>query len=98
EHRAAAPELLLAVVQQAVRQARADDAGRCLRAQRQAVAAAGLERVHLLLDDVRRLADRAAKELRFLEDRDAEAVIVVGLEQLGRRRLEPLPQQLRSEE
>src|SRR5690606_24947334 len=94
EHRAARPELLLLIVQQAVRQARADDAGRRLGPQRDAVAAAILERVHLLLDDVRELADRAAKELRALEHRDADSPVVIGLEQARGLRLETLPQRL----
>src|SRR5690606_33597647 len=48
EHRAAAPELLLLVVQEAVAQRRAHHAGRRLGPHRDAFAVAVLERVHLL--------------------------------------------------
>src|SRR5690606_41707450 len=62
-----------AIVQQAVAETRTDDARGRFRPQRDAVAAAILERVHLLLDDVGQLADRAAEELRALENRNADA-------------------------
>src|SRR5690606_19774541 len=92
EHRAAAPQLLLLVVQQTVAEARAHHAGRRLRTQRHAVPAAVLERIHLLLDDVRQLADRPAEELGAFEHRDADPPVAVGLEERLRDGLELLPQ------
>src|SRR5690606_828312 len=62
--------------------------------QRDAVAAAILERVHLLLDDIRELADRAAKELGALEHRNTDSPVVVSLEQTRGLGLETLPQRL----
>ena len=45
----------------------AHDAGRGLRAQREAIAAAVVEGVHLLLDDVGELADGALEQLGLLD-------------------------------
>ena len=92
EHRAAAPEFLLLVVQQAVAERRAHDASGRLGPQRHALAVAVVERVHLLRDDVGELADRAAEELRALEHRQANALITVGREELRGRALDALPE------
>ena len=56
---------------------RPHDARRVLRPQRQRAALAVREGVHLLVDDVRRLADRAREELRRLEDRRADLAVAV---------------------
>ena len=55
----------------------ARDAGGVLRPQRQALAAPILERVHLLGDDVRGLAERAREHLGELEDRRRDLVVAV---------------------
>ena len=77
EHRAAAPELLLLIVQQAVAQA----------ARTTPAVASGRNVIlsplrssnviHLFLDDVGELADRAAEELRAFEHGQAHALIAV---------------------
>ena len=61
-----------AVIVHAVFEHRAHRAGRALGAQRDGAAALIQKRVHLLFDDVRRVADRALKELRVLEHRRAD--------------------------
>ena len=71
EHRPASPQPLLLVVQQPVLDGRAHQPGGRLGPQAQAVAAAVVEGVHLLLDDVGVLADRALEELRALDERHA---------------------------
>src|SRR5690606_34079626 len=68
KHRTRAPDALLLIVQEAVRDHRAHDAGSRLRTQRQRVATRILEREHLLLHDVRELADRAFEKRRVLDD------------------------------
>src|SRR5690606_37635179 len=91
EHRAHAPDLLALVVQQAVGDAGAHDAGGGLGTQRERVAAAVLERVHLLLDDVGHLADGALEELGALEQRQADLAVAVLGERLARDALARLP-------
>src|SRR5262249_7866336 len=55
------------------------------------VAAAVLEGVHLLLDDVRLVADAPREELRALEEREANLAIAVGFEGGSARGLHTLP-------
>src|SRR5438128_228457 len=87
EHRARQPKFLLLVVQQAVAQSRAHDAGRSFGPQRETVAVV-VEREHLLRDDVRELADRTAEKLGALEDRQIDALIAVAREQVVRDRFD----------
>ena len=77
EHRAVVPELLLAVVQQAVLDAGANAAGRSLRTQGQGFALAVREGVHLLLHQVRCFAEAAAEELGRLDERQADFPVAV---------------------
>ena len=90
EHRAAAPELLLLVVQQSIAERGAHDAGGRLRAHRDALAVI-VERVHLFRDDVGELADRAAEELRPLEHGKSHALVAVCCKELGRRAFDSVP-------
>ena len=71
----ASDRLRLAV--QAVLEVGAHDRRRRLRAERQRAVAAVGERVHLLRDDVRALARRAAKQLRVLEHRRVDPAVAV---------------------
>ncbi len=91
EHRAHQPDLLALVVQQAVRDAGADDARRRFGPQRQRIVATVPERVHLLLDDVGELADRALEELGALEQRQPDLAIAVLREDFAGRAFEQLP-------
>ena len=59
--------------------------------QRQAFAPAVLEGVHLLLDDIGRLADPADEQLRPLEDGGANLGIAVPIQHVTRHRLQRLP-------
>src|SRR6056297_2320993 len=56
-----------------------------------AVAVAVLERVHLLLDDVRDLADGASEQLGVLEQRQAHLAVAVGLQHVAHRVFQVLP-------
>ena len=91
EHRSGAPDALALVVQQAVADHRAHDAGGRLGAQRQRVAARILEGEHLLLHDVGELADRALEQRRVLDDRHADFLIAVRGKQLARDAFQPMP-------
>ncbi len=91
EHRTRGPEPLLLVVQQSVLDCGTDESGRRLGSQAQPVAATVLEAVHLLLDDVGVLADRAVEELGVLEERYAHFAVTVVGEKPARRSLDPLP-------
>src|SRR5688572_1452925 len=91
EHRPGAPDTLALVVQQAVADHRAHDAGRRLRAQRQRVAARILEGEHLFLHDVGELADRALEQRRVLDDGHADFLVTVRGKQLARDSLELVP-------
>ena len=62
-----------------------------LGSERQRVAAAVVEGVHLLLDDVGLVADPAGKELGALEERQPDLPVAVGLEDLSPRGLHALP-------
>src|SRR5690606_31010451 len=91
KHRTRAPDALLLIVQEAVRDHRAHDAGSRLRTQRQRVATRILEREHLLLHDVRELADRAFEKRRVLDDGHADLAIRIRSEQCARNALELVP-------
>ena len=77
-HRARVPEAHRAVVDEAVLDGRAHRGSRGLGAQRELLAVQLVgEGVHLLLDDVGDLADRAAKQTRVLEQRRADVAVAV---------------------
>src|SRR3972149_5714397 len=65
----------LGLVVHAVLQVGATDGGRALRSPGGLLGAAGLEAVHLLLDDVRRLADAAREQRRLLEHGRLDALV-----------------------
>src|SRR5205823_3249843 len=69
EHRAAVEEFERRALDEAVRDYRADHAGRILGPQRHFLAAAVGKRVHLLGDDVGVLADRSDKDFGEFENR-----------------------------
>ena len=70
----------------------AHQAGRAFRAQRQALAVElVLEGVHLLLDNVRHLADAAHKQLRVLDDGRAHIAVGKAPHQIAHLRFQPLP-------
>jgi len=72
---------------------RADDARGGLRAQRQALAVEPiLEAVHLVLDDIGRVADAAHEQRRRFDDRHAQIAVAVSREGRARGVLEPLPE------
>ena len=78
EHRADAPELRgLRALVHLVLEVGADHRGGELRTERDAAAALVREGVHFLFDDVGRLADSAAEELRMLEDGEINFLISV---------------------
>ena len=77
EHRAAREQPDRQLLAERAGDERARDAGGVLGAQRQAVAAPVLERVHLLGDDVRGLAERAREHLGELEHRRRDLGIAV---------------------
>ena len=79
EHRPVVEQLQRQMLGQAAADQRPHDAGGVLRPQRDALAAAVLESVHLLGDDVRRLAERAVEHLGELEDRRRDLAIAVAL-------------------
>src|SRR5213078_2681202 len=86
EHRPAVEEASARVaLREAALEVRAHHAGRRLGTQREPGLVAVRERVHLFLDDVGRLAERAREELRTLHHRQADlAEPVAGEEALGR--------------
>ena len=63
------------VVGEAVFEVGATDGGGGLRPQRQSVAAAVLEDVHLFLDDVGGVADAAHEEVGVLDDRRVDRAV-----------------------
>ena len=67
----------LRVHEQTVLDVRAQEPGRRLGPQRHGIAAPILERVHLLLNDVGRLADAPGEEFSALKDRQANLLIAV---------------------
>ena len=89
EHRADVVELLHAgPLVEAVLDVGADHRGGVLGTQRERGLVAIVEGVHLLGDDVGFFADAAREQLRLLEDRSADFVVVVGAKN---RRAPPLP-------
>ena len=83
EHRAGVVELgELPVAGEAVLERRPNDARGGLRAQRDRAAALVLEGVHLLGDDVGRLADAAREDLGVLEQRRVDRLVAVAREEL----------------
>ena len=69
----------------------AQHARRGLGTKRERIPAPVLERVHLLLDDIRLVADSPRKQLGALEQRHADLSIAVCLEDPACRRLDALP-------
>ena len=93
KHRSCKPDALRTFVEEVVLDRSAHDAGGRFGPQRQAFAIQPvLERVHLMLDDVGRIADRAYEKRRRLDDRDAEIAITVTAKHIPGRLFEPLPQ------
>ncbi len=82
EHRSHAPHSQATLAQHSVRNHRAHDAGGRFGAQRDVVLALIDEAEHLLLDDIREIADRALEQLRLLDHGDAEFLIAVSLRTL----------------
>ena len=93
EHRAAGPHALRPLVGERMLDRGADDAGGRLGTQRQALAVElVLERVHLVFDDVGRIADAADEQRRRLDDRHAHVPVAVLREHGARGVLEALPE------
>ncbi len=93
EHRPGEPHALRSLVSQVVLDRGADNARGGFGTKRQAFGGQlVLERVHLLLDDVGRLADRADEQRRRLDDRHAQVPIAVEREHATDRVLEALPE------
>jgi hypothetical protein len=82
---------LALIVQQAIRDHRANDSSRCFRTQRERITAWILEREHLFLDDVRELSDGALEQASVFDDRDADLAVRIGSEQLTGDAFESLP-------
>ena len=92
EQRAAVPQPLRPLVEQVVLQRRAHGWRRAFRAQGELLAVHRVdEGVHLLLDDVGRLAYPAHEELRPLDDGRADLAVAVLLEHRARGFLEKAP-------
>eukprot|EP00611_Tribonema_gayanum_P012703 TRINITY_DN2336_c0_g1_i3.p1 TRINITY_DN2336_c0_g1~~TRINITY_DN2336_c0_g1_i3.p1 ORF type:complete len:704 (-),score=109.00 TRINITY_DN2336_c0_g1_i3:16-2127(-) len=91
EHRAGAPDALLLVEQDAVLDAGANHASGQLRAQRQRFAAAILEGIHLLFDDIGHFADRALEQLGALDHRQPQFAVAVSGKHLRGDGMDVLP-------
>ena len=91
KHRSQIPEAARLVVQESVLDTGPHAAGRAFGAQGETLAVAVLEGVHLLLDDVRDLADRSPEQLGLLDDGHADLGIAIGLHGLAQQRLDRLP-------
>ena len=92
EHRAEVIEPHgLGLVVETVLQIGAADGRRALRAERHLLAAAVLETVHLLLDDVRFLSHRACEESGALEDRSVDPGVAKRMRGPGERRIHERP-------
>jgi hypothetical protein len=91
EHRPGGPQFLALIVQQSIRDARPHHAGSRLGAQCQAHLVPILEGVHLLLDDVRHFANRAAEQLGMLQDRQSYFPITVGFDDITDNGLQVTP-------
>ena len=93
EHRAARPDALRPFVGQRMLDRGTDDPRGGFRAKREAFAVElVLERVHLVFDDVGRIADPADEKRRRLDDRDTQVAVTVLREHRARRVLEAFPQ------
>ncbi|MNM78253.1 hypothetical protein D3C81_901460 [compost metagenome] len=93
EHRADVPEFLnLAAAGDAVLQHRAHTGRRAFRAQGQGVAVAVVEGVHLFFDDVGHFTDGALEQLGELDDRHADLLVTVVIQQARNGALEMTPQ------
>ncbi|MNZ31489.1 hypothetical protein D3C78_487890 [compost metagenome] len=93
EHRADVPELLhLATARDAMLQHRAHAGRRALGAQGQRVAVAVLEGVHLFFDDVGHFTDGALEQLGELDDRHADLLVTVVIQQTRNGAFEMTPQ------
>src|SRR5699024_10642459 len=92
EHRPGVPEALGLVVQQTVLLGGAHAAGGPFRAQRQAVAIAVVEAVHLFFDDVGDLADTALEQLGTLDDRETDFLVAIAPQHRAHTGLQHLPQ------
>ena len=92
EHRPRGPYALRPLVGQVVLDGGADDAGGRLGTQRQALAVQlVLERVHLMLDDVGRIADAANEQRGGLDDRQAYVAVAVLAEDVACGVVEEFP-------
>jgi hypothetical protein len=92
EHGAAGPHALRPIVGEVVLDRRADDAGGRFRTQRERLAVQlVLERIHLMLDDVRVLADAAHEQRGRFHDRHAHVPVPVLRKHGTRGVLETLP-------
>ncbi len=92
EHRAQVVELLDAGnLIQAMLDIGAHHRSRRFRAQREGTAVAILPGVHFLADDIRVFAYAAREQRRFLEQRRADLLVVVGAEDLARHRFHVIP-------
>ena len=93
EHRTDVPELLyLAGTGQAMLQRCAHTGGGAFRTQGQGVAVAVLEGVHLFFDDVGDFADGALEQLGELDDRHADLLVTVVIQQPCHGAFEVAPQ------
>jgi hypothetical protein len=92
KHRADGPHALRPLVGERMLDGGTHDTGGGFRTQRQALAVElVLERVHLVLDDVRRVADAANEHGRRFDDRHSHVPVPVLGEDAARRVLESLP-------
>jgi hypothetical protein len=91
KHRPHAPHAHAALAQQSIGNDCAHDAGGCLRPQGDVIFALIDEAEHLLLDDVREIADRALEQLRLLDHRHAKFFVAVTCENLARHAFQVLP-------
>jgi len=91
EHRPDAPHLVASTAQHAVGDDRAHHARRRLRTQRERFAALVGETVHLFLDDIGVLTDRAFEEVGVLHHRHTHLVVAVRVQEFAGDPLEELP-------
>ncbi len=93
EHRTDVPEFLnLATAGDAVLQHRAHTGRRAFRAQGQGVAVAVVEGVHLFFDDVGHFTDGTLEQFGELDDRHADLLVTVVIQQTRNGALEMTPQ------
>ena len=93
EHRADVPEFLhLATAGDAVLKHRTHARRSPLRTQRQRIAVAVLEGVHLFFDDIGHFTDRAFEQLGEFDDWHADLLVTVVIQQTRNLALEVAPQ------